>query len=161
MHQTMSRSKKVNRNDACPCLGGEKYKNCCLGKVDWEEIFRQDLDERPYLSVRGRNLLFAKRVFDILQLNSASGIQSLKDYKSAFTAKAVREIHEVVLDVWPQSIDIISALKRSPGSVPGLYIGDYSHEYLTRAIVRHSIYANKILLVDPFIYPASVRDEFN
>src|SRR5260221_11417018 len=143
----MSRSRKVKRNDAWPCLTGEKYKKCCMGKVDWEEIFRLDLDERPYLSVRGRNLLFAKRVSNILQLNSAREIQSLKDYKSAFTAKAVREIYEVVLDVWPRDIDIISTLKRSPGSVSGLYIGDYSHEYLTRAIVRHSIYANKILLI--------------
>lgn len=157
----MSQTRKVNRNDACPCLSGEKYKKCCLGKVDWETIFRQDLDERPFLSVRGRNLLFAKRVSAILQLNSVREIQGLKDYKSAFTAKAVREIHEVALDVWPKDIDIVAALKKSSGTVSGLYIGDYSPEYLTRAIVRHSIYANKILLVDPFVYPASVRDDFN
>ena len=159
--ETMSPTRKVNRNDACPCLSGEKYKKCCLGKVDWEAVFREDLDERPYLSVRGRNLMFVKRVLDILQLNSPREIQSLKDYKSAFTPKAVREIHEVALDVWPQNIDIVAALKRSSGTVSGLYIGDYSPDYLTRAIVRHSIYANKILLVDPFIYPASVRDEYN
>jgi hypothetical protein len=129
--------------------------------VDWETIFRQSLDERPHLSVRGRNLLFAKRVGDILQLNSPGEIQGPKDYKSAFTAKAVREIYELAMYVWPRDTDIVTALKRCSGSVSGLYIGDYSPEYLTRAIVRHSIYANKILLIDPFIYPAAVRDEYN
>src|SRR5258706_5019077 len=59
------------------------------------------------------------------------------------------------------NIDIRAALKRQPNDVSGLYIGDYGPEFAIRAIVRHSIYANRILLIDPFVYPSSARDEYN
>jgi hypothetical protein len=129
--------------------------------VAWEEIIRGGGDYRDYLSIRGRNLYFAGRIGEALQFDTLRDSRSLKDYKSAFTTDAVRKIHEAILEVWPPHVDIFEVLKRPPGDVSGLYIGDYSPEYLTRGIVRHSIYANKILLFDPFIYPKSVRDEFN
>jgi hypothetical protein len=157
----MSRQTKINRNDPCPCLGGEKFKKCCSGKIDWEAIIQHGRDYRPYLSVRGRNLHFINRIADALQLGTIGKARSLKDYKAAFTADAVRKIHEALTDLWPPNIDIASALKRQPNDVSGLYIGDYGPEYAIRAIVRHSIYANRILLIDPFVYPRSVRDEYN
>ena len=157
----MSRQSKIKRNDPCPCHSGKKFKSCCLGKVDWEAINQQGLDCGPYLSVRGRNLYFAGRISDALQLNTLGKASSLKNYKAAFTSDAVRKIHEAVMDVWPPDIDIANALKPSSSDVSGLYIGDYGSEYLTRAIIRHSIYANRIMLVDPFVYPASVKDEYN
>jgi hypothetical protein len=157
----MSRQSKIKRNAPCPCMSGKKFKTCCCGRVDWEAIIQQGRDYRPYLSVRGRNLYFANRISDALKLNTLGKARSLKDYKAAFTADAVRKIHEAIMEVWPPDIDISEVLKRPAGEVSGLYIGDYEPEYLTRGIVRHSIYANRILLVDPFIYPKSVRDEFN
>lgn len=156
----MSRS-KINRNDPCPCLSGKKFKKCCFGKVDWEAIIRDGRDYRPYLSIRGRNLFFTNQVSEALQLNATGKIRGLKDYKAAFTTGAVRKIYEAVMEAWPPNIAIFEVLRRVPGDVSGLYIGDYEPEYITRGIVRHSIYANKILLVDPFIYPKSVRDEYN
>lgn len=118
-------------------------------------------DYRPFLSVRGRNLQFAGRIADALQFGTLGKARSLKDYKGAFTGEAVRKIHEALMDLWPRDMDIVGALGRQEADVSGLYIGDYGPEYLTRAIVRHSIYANRILLIDPFVYPASVRDEYN
>jgi AraC-like DNA-binding protein len=157
----MSRRSKIKRNDPCPCLSGKKFKICCLGKVDWDAINQQGRDYIPYLSVRGRNLYFAGRISDALQLDTLGKTSGLKDYKAAFTSDAVRKIHEAVMDAWPPDIDIANALKPSSTDVSGLYIGDYGSDYLARAIIRHSIYANRILLVDPFIYPASVKDEYN
>jgi hypothetical protein len=157
----MSRRLKLNRNAPCPCNTGLKFKNCCAGKVDWEAIINEGGDFRPYLSVRGRNLYFVDRISEILQLDAPAKIGALKHYKEAFTADAVRKIHEALAYVWPPDIDIVKALSRPSGDVSGLYIGDYGLPYLTRAIVRHSIYANKILLVDPFVYPRSVRDAYN
>jgi hypothetical protein len=157
----MSRRSKINRNDPCPCLSGKKFKSCCSGKVAWDAIIQRGGDYRDHLSVRGRNLYFAARISDALQLGTLGKARSLKDYKAAFTTDAVRKIHEAIMEVWPPNIDIFEVLKRPAGDVSGLYIGDYSGPYITRGIVRHSIYANKILLVDPFIYPRSVRDEFN
>lgn len=100
------------------------------------------------------------RVGEVLQLDTGR-IKNLSDYKAGFTAKAVREIHEAVIDAWPPDLDIVSALKTTRTDVSGLYTGDYDVDYILRGIVRHSIYANKILIVDPFIYPKSVRDEYN
>lgn len=157
----MPRHSKIGRNDPCPCLTGKKFKQCCSGKVDWEAIIRDRRDQRPYLSVRGRNLCFVADISQALELNAPGKMRSLKDYKAAFTASAVRKIHEAVMAAWPPDIRIDQALQGTPGVVSGLYIGDYGPEYIRRGIVRHSIYANKILLFDPFIYPRSVRDEFN
>src|SRR5574340_339656 len=157
----MPRHSKIGRNDPCPCVSGKKFKQCCSGKIDWEAIIRDRRDPRPYLSVRGRNLCFAAEISEALELNAPGKIRSLKDYKAAFTVSAVRKIHEAVMTAWPPDIRIDQALRRAPGDVSGLYIGDYGQEYIRRGIVRHSIYANKILFFDPFIYPKSVRDEFN
>jgi SEC-C motif len=157
----MSPQYKVGRNDRCPCLTGRKFKHCCLGKVDWETIIREKRDYRPYLSVRGRNFYFAESISDALQLNKLGDTRNLKNYKAAFTADAVRKINEAILDIWPPGIDIGEVLRREAGDVSGLYIGDYSTKYITSAILRHSIYANRILVIDPFVYPTAVRDEYN
>jgi hypothetical protein len=101
------------------------------------------------------------KLSDILQLESLGKTRNIKDYKTAFTAEAVRRIHEAVMEAWPPDSDILSILQRISTDVSGLYIGDYDLEYISRGIIRHSIYANKILIVDPFVYPRSVRDEYN
>ena len=157
----MPRRSKINRNDPCPCVSGKKFKHCCSGKVDWEAMIREGRDYRAHLSIRGRNLYFSSRISDALQLDTLGRSRSLKDYKAAFTADAVRKIHEDVMEVWPPDLDVFEVLHRSSGDVSGLYIGDYGSEYISRGIVRHSIYANRILVVDPFVYPNSVRDEYN
>jgi len=157
----MTRRFKVKRNDACPCGSGEKYKKCCEGHLDWSKVYRSGSDWRQHLSIRGRNINFVNRLGDILQLDTIAKASSLKDYKNAFTADAVKKIHEAVMKFWPPDIDIVTTLGRTSTDVSGLYIGDYGPEYILKGIVRHSIYANKILVIDPFVYPKSVRDEFN
>lgn len=157
----MKRSDKVSRNADCPCGSGKKYKHCCAGTVDWENIFRTGADWHPFLTVRGRNLLFVSRLVEVLQLDAPGSIRSAREYKAAFTPAAVRRIHEAALECWPPALDIKETLRRAASDVSGLYIGDYGPQYIYRGIVRHSIYANKILVVDPFLYPLSVRDEYN
>lgn len=154
----MTKVYKTGRNSFCPCGSGKKFKKCCYRKVDWDEIVRSGHDWKPYLSIRGRNLYFINRISEILQLNSCN---NLSDYKKGFTERAVREIHEAIFEVWPPNSDINTILQSTSEDVSGLYIGDYDIKYISRGIVRHSIYANKILVVDPFIYPQGVRDEYN
>jgi len=157
---SVSSSFKVGRNDTCPCGSGKKYKLCCEGTLDWEALHRARGDWRPHLSIRGRNLHFINRVFAALQFDTSKPFD-LPKYKQAFTAEAVRSIHEAVMDAWPPYLDIASVLRRNSSDVSGLYVGDYGPEYLMRGLVRQSIYASKMLVVDPFTYPRSVRDEFN
>jgi hypothetical protein len=151
----------LSRNVQCPCGSGKKYKHCCLDKVDWDAIERGSGDRFHHLSVRGRNMAFLDLISEILLLDSHRRLRSLDEYKRAFTTKAVRELNEGILRIWPKNIDINAALKpREPG-VSALYVGDYAKDELLRGIVRHSTYAAKLLVCDPFIYPLSVRDEFN
>jgi hypothetical protein len=157
----MSRRFKLKRNEGCPCGSGKKFKHCCEGHVDWNRLIRDGADWRPYVSIRARNIYFANRLAEILQLEANDKSKGLKAYKAAFTGNAVRQIHEAVMQAWPPELDIAKVLERTSSEVSGLYIGDYGLEYILNGIVRHSIYANKILVVDPFIYPRSVRDEFN
>ncbi len=157
----MTSQTKVKPNDPCPCGSGKKYKKCCKGKVDWTHIFRSGSDFRKHLSIRGRNNYFVNRIAEILGFENLTDDHGLKDYKAAFTSRAVREIHEAVMEAWPRDMDIYATLERAASEVSGLYIGDYGPDYILRGIIRHSIYANKILVVDPFLYPSSVRDQYN
>jgi hypothetical protein len=156
-----SEYQRIGRNDQCPCGSGQKYKRCCSEKVDWNGILQHNLDWRPHISMRGRNIEFLNRICEALQLDKRETPPDLAQFKAAFTAAAVREIHEAIVELWPRHIDILETLGRAAKDVSGLYIGDYDQDYILRGIVRHSIYANKILIVDPFVYPYAVHDEFN
>jgi hypothetical protein len=152
---------ELKRNDGCLCGSGKKYKHCCEGTIDFNQIIRDGDDWQTHLSIRGKNLLFFENICEALGFDSETGPGSLKKYKSAFTPQAVKKIHESILDIWPTDIDINKVLSSIKNDVSGLYIGDYDTEYIIKGLIRHSIYANKLIVVDPFVYPLSVRDEFN
>src|ERR1700730_5970569 len=149
----MTSTIKVGPNDPCPCWSGKKFKQCCRGVIDWERTLRSGEDYRHLMSTRGRNLLFVHAIHEALGLDSEIEAASLANYKRTFTAQAVRKIYEAVVEIWPPETNIQQVLERTGSDVSGLYIGDYHPDYVSRALVRHSIYANKILLVDPFIHP--------
>lgn len=112
-----------------------------------------------HLSIRGRNMLFLTRALEILRFDTSH--KSLREYKSAFTPQAVKEINEAIVDLWPHDLEITTALQSLSCDPSGLYLGDYSIGKLTQEIVQHSLYTDKILLIDPFLYPYSVREEYN
>lgn len=157
----MKKRYSIKRNDLCPCESGKKYKYCCEGKVDWNQIIKEGKDQTPYFSIRGRNLLFINKIAEALQLDSVIPSTSKQELRAAFTPEAVRKIHEALIDIWPLNTDIHSVLKGARSDVSGLYVGDYRREYIFKGLIRHSIYANKMIVVDPFVYPYSVRDEYN
>lgn len=128
--------------------------------MDWNVILRGGGDQLRYLSVRGRNILFAQRIFEALQIDNERDLP-LDKYKAAFTSSAVKRIYEAILEIWPPNTDIEWVLTHSRSDVAGLYVGDYDGFFVRRAVVRHSLYASKILLIDPFVHPYSVTDEYN
>src|SRR5207249_3404621 len=107
-----------------------------------------------------KNRLFMNLVLDALQIDNESRVD-LVDFKQAFTPAAVKKIYEAVLFVWPDGEDLKRVLKEEAALTSGLYIGLYEPELVRRGVTRHSLYADRILLVDPLVYPARVRDEFN
>ena len=158
----MRKRNRIGRNDLCPCGSGKKFKHCCDSIVDWNHIIRDRSPAwRDHMSVRGRNILFLESIFSALKMDREPEPRSWSQLKVALTPNAVREINESIVDLWPEDIDLRSALSSNHADVSGLYVGEYRKDLLFRGVIRHSLYANKILLIDPFIYPLSVRDEYN
>src|SRR2546426_9048350 len=93
------------------------------------------------LSVRDKNLAFIEKLEEVFCLDKDGNAKPLADYKKAFTAKAVRDVHEEIVRLWPKKMDINKTLAASRASVSGLYIGDYSPDQLIQGVVRHSLYA--------------------
>ena len=104
--------------------------------------------------------MFLANVLGALQIDSFEGAASRADFKRAFTPDAVRAIYGSISQGWPGLEDYERVLK-AEGGVTALYTGSYEPEDVFRAISRHSLYSEKIYLVDPFWNPAGMREEFN
>jgi hypothetical protein len=113
------------------------------------------------LTVQGKNLAFIEKLSDLFDIDHNGKPKAIRDYKKAFTARAVRDIHEEIVRLWPKTMDIGKTLSSASADVSGLYVGDYSPEHLLRSIVRHSLYSSKLLIADPFVYAHSVRNQYN
>jgi hypothetical protein len=154
--------KKIGRNDLCPCGSGHKYKKCCKDKTDWDTLLTLPPSQQlRYLSLRGKNILFLERIASALQLDKIDSETNFVDLKRAFTPNVVRQIYEDILEIWPDGHDCMRCLSQQREDVTALYTGTYEPEIIFRAIIRHSIYSDRIILSDPFLHPLHVRDDFN
>ena len=149
----------VSRNDPCPCGSGKKYKKCCLGKKDWDKLTRSP-DIAKHLSLRGKNILFLNGVASILGLDPKEPRIKWPDLKEHVSADHVRQIHRLLAEVWPNAHDLERALKEVD-DLSGLYFGDYTPEVITQNVTRHALYSDSILVFDPFVYPNSLRPEYD
>ena len=151
----------VGRNRPCPCGKMKKYKKCCFGKVPWEILVDRPLHEvAPYLSTRGKNLLFLKLVAQALGFDQAPARDAVA-FKRAFTSTAIRQIFASIMLVWPSIEDLTRALSDEADTTTGLYVGVYEPSLISAALTRHSLYADRILLVDPLVYPLRMREQYD
>jgi hypothetical protein len=130
--------------------------------VDWETLLPQGRGAAVrHLSTRGKNILFVQLVCEALGADNIDP-GDLAGVKRLFSPAAVTRIHEAVQFVWPDAVDLQRVLKQEARLTSGLYIGDYNNpEAVIRGVTRHSLYADRILLVDPLLHPARVRDDLN
>jgi len=139
-----------------------KFKHRCLGTVPWDYLNANDRTQAiRHLATRGKNKLFLHLVLGALQIDTEKGPLARPDFKRAFTSKAVREIHEAVITVWPDFSDLQRVLAGESGQTSGLYIGMYEPARVERGLTRHSLYADRILLVDPILDARRVSEQFN
>jgi len=82
-------------------------------------------------------------------------------FKRAFTPSAVRQIHEAVIRLWPPDTDLSLVLEPEQDAVRALYVGDYEADLLARGVTRHCLYADKVTLVDPFVYSIGVNPQYS
>lgn len=152
---------KISPNDPCPCGKNLKYKRCCRGKVDWEVLLGEGPEaEARHLSVRGKNLAFLTAIERATKIDPF-GKYTWSDIKQAVDADAVAGIHSALLTLWPDPYDLARTLKDAASTKNSLYVGQYHPDPLLRGVKRHSLYAERILLVDPFMHPACIKPEYN
>ena len=158
----MGKRTRIGRNAACPCGSGLKYKRCCEGRIDWPDLMSTGTvgDVLSAFSVRGKNLFFLDRLAGALQLDKLSDA-SLPQFKRAFTPKAVREIYEATASLWTGMDDLTRGLRSEAEKSSALYVGMYDVGRILQGVTRHALYAERILLVDPFLNPMVVRPEYD
>lgn len=156
---------KIGRNQPCPCTSGKKYKNCHESSgVDFSAL--SDEDWIRHLSVRGKNLLFIKRISEALQFDSIesqpdSFFELVKIIKKALTPEAVRLIHLSVCEIWPDGKDLERCMREEKDSHSGLYIGSYLFDVTVNILNRHALYDTSIILLDPIHDPRTMVAKYN
>lgn len=150
------------RNIQCPCGSGLKYKKCCLNKVDWDRLIKGPSDDFVrQLTLRGKNLAFASSMLGALQHDGLKPGSKFSEFKRAFTPQAVKSIYQSVYELWPSIEDYERCHIPDQGTTTALYTGSYEPDAVFKALTRHSLYSERIYLVDPFLNPRRLNDEFN
>ncbi|MEI6072394.1 MAG: hypothetical protein WCS31_11425 [Verrucomicrobiae bacterium] len=153
---------KIGRNDSCPCGAHAKYKNCCLGKVDWDTLQCEPLNVAArHMTIRGKNLTFLGSVLRSLNLDETVEKGGLADFKRRVTPDVVEHTFSLIPLLWPDLADFERTVESERQKTTALYTGSYEPFDVFRAVTRLSMYCDRILLVDPFLRPSSVRAEFS
>lgn len=146
-------TRKVGPNEPCPCGSGKKYKKCCRNKPEDE---RSSSTER---SIRERNLNFFDIIVHILGFNKTA---DWAEIRRSLTDQKIADIHKVVAALWPPETDLMSLLPKPDAKVSrALYSGLLDPMVAYKNIVEFLLYADEILMLNPFPNPNIIRKEFN
>jgi hypothetical protein len=145
--------KGIGRNEPCPCGSGLKFKKC--GLLQGHGYSADSLSESYNLLDRNNQIVDAvHEVFgpigeDILSL------------KTRMTNDRVRAFYRVMDSISPKELNPYPLLAPTGGGLRALYNGDARPELLAQNIFRFTLYADQILIVEPFITPGMTRPKFN
>lgn len=145
--------KKIGVNDPCPCGSGKKYKKCCKDKPPSQ---RPSFEE---YSIRERNLILIRAVTEILGLNKG---KTWEDVRRELNDQQVKEIYQVIGGLWSPETDLMSLMPHpDPNILRALYTGFVDPRVILRSVVGFSLYVDQILILNPFVNPRCVKDEFS
>ena len=108
--------------------------------------------------LRRRNLRLIEAAGEIFKASTADEWTALK---RNLTGKQVRELYEVVAELWPPDTELSAIIPADTERLRALYIGDVLPDRLPRNVFRFSLYSDEILMVDPFHNPWNLRSEYN
>jgi hypothetical protein len=144
---------KISPNAPCSCGSGKKYKKCCRDKPK---------DERPSSterSIRERNLKFFDILVHILGFNKTT---DWTEIRRSLTDQKIADIHKAVAALWPLETDLMSLLPKPDAKVSrALYSGLLDPTVAYKNIAEFLLYADEILMLNPFPNPNILRKEFN
>ena len=142
------------RNDPCPCRSGKKYKKCCRF-LDEQRSARSELASSSR-TLRDKNLALLGAVFEIFGLG-----RPWSKVKGGMTDAQVREFYRFIANLWPVDTDHRHIMPPPDSSLRALYLGENEPEMMLENVFRFCLYADQILLVNPFDNPNVMAEEFN
>ena|SRR2546427_1525444 len=145
---------RPGRNDPCPCGSGKKYKQCCLA-LDEQRRPRAEL-ARSSSTLKEKNLALLAATTEIFGLN-----QPWSKVKASLTDARIRDFYIFVANLWPVDTDYLQMLPAPDSNLRALYIGENEPEMMVQNVFRFSLYADQILLVNPFTNPNVMAEKFN
>lgn len=143
---------KLGRNDPCPCGSGLKFKKCGLVKGHGGEA-------RPsFETLHDRNI----QIIDAIHEAFGPIGKNILELKTHVTADRVRAFYRIVNALSPADMDPYSLLAQHGGAgLRALYTGDARPELLAQNVFRFTLYTDQILMVEPFMAPAIMREKYN
>lgn len=145
---------RIGRNDLCGCGSGRKYKHCCL-HLDENRKVRFGA-ARKSQSLEEKNLILISGVAEIFEIGA-----DWDKVKSRMTDERIREFYKFIAALWPLDTDYLKLLPKPDSSLRALYLGEYEPEMMVENVFRFSLYADQIILVNPFDNPNRMADKFN
>jgi len=131
-----------------------KYKRCHLIHDEHVGAAARSQD----VSLHDRNVALIAETADILGITRG---KNWDDIKRELSPDQVRKIYEVVGQLWPPGTDATAALPQPNSSLRALYMGDVTPRALMRNVSRFGLYADQILIFNPFRSPHTFSDEYN
>ena len=81
--------------------------------------------------------------------------------KAGFSDAQVREFYTFVARLWPVDTDFESLMPTPDSTLRALYLGENEPEVMLENVFRFCLYADQIVLVNPFDNPNVMADKFN
>ncbi|MBF0483363.1 MAG: SEC-C domain-containing protein [Candidatus Omnitrophica bacterium] len=143
---------KIGVNDPCPCGSAKKYKRCCYDKT------MEERSSWTELSIRERNLMFFRILTKILELDKKDWTQIRRE----FSDDKIIEIHKVFASLWPTETDLMALLPKPDKKISrALYSGLLDPRVAYKDVAAFSLYADEILIINPFANANVLPKEYN
>lgn len=145
---------RPGRNDPCHCGSDKKYKHCCLSLDDTKDARKDWM--RSAQTLQDKNVALLAAANDIFGLS-----RSWDQVKAGLSDARIREFYRFVAGLWPVGTDQRHILPPPDSSLRALYLGENEPEMMVQNVFRFSLYADQILVVNPFMNPNVLAQDMN
>jgi len=145
---------KLGRNEPCSCGSGKKYKKCCQALDEGRAARSQQA--RASQTLRDKNLALLAAMVEIFGLG-----RPWNKVRDGMTDAQIREFYNFIAQLWPIDTDPQHAMPGPDSSLRALYLGENEPEAMLQNVFRFCLYADQIILVNPFENPNLLAEEFN
>lgn len=143
--------KKIGRNEPCGCGSGKKFKKCCEGKPE------KDRPSWDVLSIRERNIVLYRGIYDILGLNKG---KTWNDVRRELNNKQIVDVHQLYSSLWPIETDLFSLLPKPDDKLRAVYTGILDPRVILLPLGAVP-YFDEVIIQHPFVHPRAVNSEFS